>query len=101
MKVNKIKKLFYINDNCFFNDDNEKNIFYESILSSYYYQLNEILIYDKFKEINSSYEFNEILSRNSAVDLKLDVGLQGGFSQCKKIAGMAEAFHATISTHNG
>tara|TARA_B100001750_G_C15514722_1_gene606212 strand:- start:1591 stop:2703 length:1113 start_codon:yes stop_codon:yes gene_type:complete len=53
------------------------------------------------ERLHTIYEFKEILSRNSAVDLKLDVGLQGGFSQCKKIAGMAEAFHATISPHNG
>ena len=53
------------------------------------------------ERLHTIHEFKEILSRNSAVDLKLDVGLQGGFSQCKKIAGMAEAFHATISPHNG
>ena len=53
------------------------------------------------ERLHTIYEFKEILSRNAALDLKLDVGLQGGFSQCKKIAGMAEAFHATVSPHNG
>ncbi len=48
----------------------------------------------------SIYEFKEFLQRRAANDLKLDVGLQGGFSQCIKAAGMAEAYHATVSPHN-
>ena len=46
------------------------------------------------------YEFKEFLQKRAAHDLKLDVGLQGGFTQCKKAAGMAEAYHATVSPHN-
>ena len=49
---------------------------------------------------HSIFEFKEFLQKRAANDLKLDVGLQGGFSQCKKAAGMAEAFHATVSPHN-
>jgi galactonate dehydratase len=45
-------------------------------------------------------EFKEVLSKRAAQDLKLDAGLHGGFTQCKKIAGMAEAYHATVSPHN-
>jgi galactonate dehydratase len=52
------------------------------------------------ERLHSMYEFKEVLSSGAARDLKLDVGLQGGLSQCKKIAGMAEAYHATVSPHN-
>jgi galactonate dehydratase len=52
------------------------------------------------ERFNSLYEFREILEAGGANDIKLDVGLQGGFSQCKKIAGLAESYHATVSPHN-
>ena len=52
------------------------------------------------ERLHSIYEFKEVLNKGAARDLKLDVGLQGGLTQCKKIAGMAEAYHATISPHN-
>ena len=52
------------------------------------------------ERLNTLYEFRELLSNHAAQDIKLDVGLQGGFSQCKKIAGLAEAYHVTVSPHN-
>jgi galactonate dehydratase len=52
------------------------------------------------ERLHTIYEFKEVLSRQAAQDLKLDVGLQGGISQCKKIAALAEAHHATVSPHN-
>ena len=52
------------------------------------------------ERLHSIYEFKEVLSKGAAQDIKLDVGLQGGLSQCKKIAAMAEAYHATVSPHN-
>ena len=52
------------------------------------------------ERLHTIYEFREILERHAAHDIKLDVGLQGGFSHCKKIAGLAEAYHVTVSPHN-
>jgi galactonate dehydratase len=52
------------------------------------------------ERLHTIYEFKEVLNRGAAQDLKLDAGLQGGLTQCKKIAGMAEAYHATVSPHN-
>lgn len=52
------------------------------------------------ERLHTLYEFREVLSRGAARDLKLDAGLHGGLTQCKKTAGLAEAYHATISPHN-
>ena len=52
------------------------------------------------ERLHTIYEFREILSRGAARDLKLDAGLQGGLTQTKKIAALAEAYHATVSPHN-
>ena len=52
------------------------------------------------ERLHTIYEFKEVLTKGAAQDLKLDAGLQGGLTQCKKIAGMAEAYHATVSPHN-
>ena len=52
------------------------------------------------ERLHTVYEFKEVLESQAAQDLKLDVGLHGGITQCKKIAGMAEAYHATVSPHN-
>ena len=52
------------------------------------------------ERLHTIYEFKEVLSRGAAQDLKLDAGLQGGLTQTKKIAGLAEAYHATVSPHN-
>ena len=52
------------------------------------------------ERLHTIYEFREILTRGAARDLKLDAGLHGGLTQCKKTAGLAEAYHATISPHN-
>jgi galactonate dehydratase len=52
------------------------------------------------ERLHTLYEFREVLSRGAARDLKLDAGLQGGLTQTKKIAALAEAYHATVSPHN-
>ena len=52
------------------------------------------------ERFNSLFEFREVLELQAARDIKLDVGLHGGFTQCKKAAGIAEAYHATVSPHN-
>jgi galactonate dehydratase len=52
------------------------------------------------ERFNSIYEFRELLEKQASRDIKLDVGLHGGFSQCKKAAGLAEAHHVTVSPHN-
>ncbi len=52
------------------------------------------------ERLHTIYEFREVLARGAARDLKLDAGLHGGLTQCKKTAGLAEAYHATVSPHN-
>ena len=52
------------------------------------------------ERFNSLFEFRELLELQAARDVKLDVGLHGGFTQCKKAAGIAEAYHVTVSPHN-
>ena len=52
------------------------------------------------ERFNSLFEFREVLELQAARDIKLDVGLHGGFTQCKKAAAIAESYHATVSPHN-
>ena len=52
------------------------------------------------ERLHTIYEFREILSKSAARDLKLDAGLHGGITQCKKISALAESYHATVSPHN-
>ena len=52
------------------------------------------------ERFNNMYEFRELLQKGGAQVLKIDVGLHGGFSQTKKIAAIAESYHATVSPHN-
>ena len=47
----------------------------------------------------TKYEFVEVLQKQAAQILQLDVGHCGGILESKKIAGMAEAHYATIAPH--
>ena len=47
----------------------------------------------------TKYEFAEVLKKQAAQILQLDVGHCGGIMESKKIAGMAEAHYAAIAPH--
>jgi 2-dehydro-3-deoxyphosphogalactonate aldolase len=47
----------------------------------------------------TKYEFVEVLAKQAAQILQLDVGHCGGILESKKIAGMAEAHYAMIAPH--
>ncbi|MEZ4869702.1 MAG: mandelate racemase/muconate lactonizing enzyme family protein [Caldilineaceae bacterium] len=47
----------------------------------------------------SKFEFAEVLKRQAAQIIQLDVGQCGGILEAKKIAGMAEAHYAMIAPH--
>lgn len=47
----------------------------------------------------TKYEFVEILKKQAAQIIQLDVGHCGGILESKKIAGMAEAHYASIAPH--
>jgi galactonate dehydratase len=47
----------------------------------------------------TKYEFAEVLNKQAAQILQLDVGHCGGIIESKKIAGMAEAHYAVIAPH--
>ncbi|MHA2394750.1 MAG: mandelate racemase/muconate lactonizing enzyme family protein [Promethearchaeota archaeon] len=47
----------------------------------------------------TKYEFAEVLKKQAAQILQLDVGHCGGIMESKKIAGMAEAHYAVIAPH--
>ena len=47
----------------------------------------------------SKYEFAELLEKQAAQIIQLDVGQCGGILESKKIAGMAEAHYAMIAPH--
>ena len=47
----------------------------------------------------TKYEFAEVLTKQAAQILQLDVGHCGGILESKKIAGMAEAHYAMIAPH--
>ncbi len=48
---------------------------------------------------NTIWEFRELLTRGVQV-LRPDIGLAGGLTHCRKIAALAESFHADIIAHN-
>lgn len=48
----------------------------------------------------SIYEFRDLLAEGSIQFVRPDVGLAGGLTHCKKIATIAEAFHAQVVAHN-
>jgi 2-dehydro-3-deoxyphosphogalactonate aldolase len=51
------------------------------------------------ERLATKYEFAEILEKQAAQILQLDVGQCGGLLESKKIAGMAEAHYAAIAPH--
>lgn len=52
------------------------------------------------ERLHSIWEFRELLVAGGAQYVRPDVGLAGGLTHCKKIAAVAESFHAAIVTHN-
>ena len=48
----------------------------------------------------SIHEFRELLTKQAVRFIRPDVGLSGGITQTRKIATVAEAFHAQVSAHN-
>ena len=47
----------------------------------------------------TKFEFADLLKKQAAQIIQLDVGQCGGILESKKIAGMAEAFYAMIAPH--
>jgi 2-dehydro-3-deoxyphosphogalactonate aldolase len=47
----------------------------------------------------TKYEFSQLLEKQAAQIIQLDVGQCGGITEAKKIAGMAEAHYAVIAPH--
>jgi galactonate dehydratase len=52
------------------------------------------------ERMHSIWEFREMLVHGGSQYVRPDVGLAGGLTHCKKIAAIAESFHAAIVTHN-
>ena len=52
------------------------------------------------ERLTSIWEFRELLVGGGAQYVRPDVGLAGGLTHCRKIAAIAESFHAVIVTHN-
>src|SRR5207253_8935574 len=50
--------------------------------------------------LHTIWEFRELLVHGGSQYVRPDVGLAGGLTHCKKIAALAEAFHAAVVTHN-
>jgi len=48
----------------------------------------------------TKYEFRDLLVRQAADIIQPDVCCTGGVMECKKIAGMAEAFYVPLAPHN-
>jgi len=49
---------------------------------------------------NLIHEFRDLLARDAVHYVRPDVGLAGGITHCKKIATVAESFHAGVICHN-
>ncbi|NHN61674.1 MULTISPECIES: galactonate dehydratase [Halorussus] len=52
------------------------------------------------ERLHTPYEFNMLLRRDAVQFVRPNLGLAGGFSQVKKIAGLAEANHVDVVPHN-
>jgi galactonate dehydratase len=50
--------------------------------------------------MHTIWEFRELLVAGGSQFVRPDVGLAGGLTHCKKIAAIAESFHAAVVTHN-
>lgn len=51
------------------------------------------------ERLTSKYEFARVLAHGAASIMQMNLGRVGGLLEAKKIAGMAEAHHATIAPH--
>jgi galactonate dehydratase len=52
------------------------------------------------ERLHTIWEFRELLAQGGAQYVRPDIGLAGGLSHCRKIAAIAEAYHAAVVTHN-
>ena len=52
------------------------------------------------ERLHTIWEFKELLAQGGAQYVRPDVGLAGGLSHARKIAALAEAYHAAVVTHN-
>ncbi|MEZ4869600.1 MAG: mandelate racemase/muconate lactonizing enzyme family protein [Caldilineaceae bacterium] len=52
------------------------------------------------ERLHTIWEFRELLAHGGSQFVRPDVGLAGGITHCKKIAAIAEAYHAAVVTHN-
>jgi len=52
------------------------------------------------ERVHSIWEFRELLAGGGTQYVRPDLGLAGGISHCKKIAAIAESYHAAVVTHN-
>ena len=52
------------------------------------------------ERMHSVWEFREMLVAGGCQYVRPDLGLAGGISECRKIAAVAESFHAAVVTHN-
>jgi galactonate dehydratase len=51
------------------------------------------------ERLTTKYEFRELLDKQAAAILQMDLGRVGGILEAKKIASMAEAYYAQIAPH--
>lgn len=52
------------------------------------------------ERLHTIWEFRELLAHGGSQFVRPDLGLAGGFTHCKKIAAIAESYHAAVVTHN-
>jgi galactonate dehydratase len=52
------------------------------------------------ERLHTIWEFRELLAAGGTQFVRPDVGLAGGLTHCKKIAAVAESYHAAVVTHN-
>ncbi|MGW1419908.1 mandelate racemase/muconate lactonizing enzyme family protein [Bradyrhizobium manausense] len=52
------------------------------------------------ERLNTIWEFRELLALGGSQYVRPDLGLAGGITHCKKIAAIAESFHAAVVSHN-
>ncbi len=52
------------------------------------------------ERLHTIYEFRELLEKRASQFVRPDVGLSGGLTHCKKIAALAESYHAQVVCHN-
>lgn len=52
------------------------------------------------ERLHTIYEFKDLLQQRACDIVRPDICLAGGITQCKKIAGMAEAFQVGVAAHN-